>query len=47
LSAFRTVRSARMMNFTGEPRGECQLNEGRIQLELSPSEWIELEVLWA
>ena len=47
LSAFRAVRSARTMNFTGEPRGECQLNEGRIQLELSPSEWVELEVLWA
>ncbi len=47
LSAFRPIRSARTMNFTGESRGECQLNEGRIQLELSPSEWIELEILWA
>ena len=47
LSAFRAIRSARTMNFTREPRGECQLNEGRIQLELSPSEWVELEVLWA
>lgn len=47
LSAFRPVRSARTMDFTGESRGECQLNEGRVQLELSPGEWIELEVLWA
>ncbi|MDA1055552.1 MAG: hypothetical protein O3C40_34585 [Planctomycetota bacterium] len=47
LSAFRPVRSARTMNFTGESRGECQLNEGRIQLEFSPSEWIELEILWS
>ena len=47
LSAFRAVRSARTMNFNGEARGECQLNEGRVQLELSPGEWIELEVLWA
>ena len=47
LSAFRAVRSARTMNFNGSVRGECQLNEGRIQLELSPSEWVELEILWA
>ncbi len=47
LNTFRPVHSARTMNFTGETRGECQLNEGRVQLELSPSEWIELEVLWA
>ena len=47
LSAFRPVSSARTMNFAGEPRGECQLNEGRVQLEFSPGEWIELEILWA
>ncbi len=47
LSAFRPVRSARTMNFNGESRGECQLNEGRVQVELSPSEWIEVEALWA
>ncbi|MEX0818714.1 MAG: hypothetical protein WD070_03945, partial [Pirellulaceae bacterium] len=35
MSAFRPVRSARTMNFTGESRGECQVIEGRIQLELS------------
>jgi hypothetical protein len=47
LSAFRPVSSARTMNFVGESRGECQLNEGRVQLEFSPGEWIELEILWA
>ncbi|MBC8353357.1 MAG: hypothetical protein H8E66_15265 [Planctomycetes bacterium] len=47
LSAFRPVRSARTMNFVGESLGECQLNEGRIQIELSPGEWMELEILWA
>jgi len=47
LSAFRPVRSARRLDFKGESRGECQLNEDRVQLELSAGEWIELEMLWA
>ncbi|MBI2478392.1 MAG: hypothetical protein HYV60_07045, partial [Planctomycetia bacterium] len=47
LSAFRPVRSARRLDFKGDSRGECQLNEDRVQLELSAGEWIELEVLWA
>ena len=47
LSAFRPIGSARTMNFTGESRGDCQIIEGRVQLELSPSEWMELEILWA
>lgn len=47
LSAFRPVQSARTLDFNGNSRGDCQLNEGRVQLELSPGEWMELEVLWA
>jgi len=47
LSSFREVASARHMDFVGEPRGDCQVNEGRVQLELSANEWIEVEVYWA
>ena len=46
LSTFRPIASARHMDFTGQSRGECQLNEGRVQLELAANEWLELEVLW-
>lgn len=47
LSTFRPVGSARQMDFTGQSRGECQLNEGRVQLEFAANEWLEVEVQWA
>ncbi len=47
LSTFRAAGSARLMNFIGESLGDCQINEGRIQVELAASQWIELEVLWS
>lgn len=46
LSAFRSIASARHMDFAGQSRGECQINEGRVQLELAANEWLEVEVLW-
>lgn len=47
LAAFRPVSSARLLDFNGQSRGECQMNEGRVQLEFSPGEWTEVELLWA
>lgn len=47
LSSFRPIRSAQPMDFLGSARGDCQLDEGRVQLELGASEWVEIEVFWA
>ena len=46
LSTFRPIASARQMDFTSQSRGECQLNEGRVQLEFAAGEWMEVEVIW-
>ncbi len=47
LAAFRAVSEARLLDFNGQSRGECQLNEGRVQLEFSPGQWTEVEMLWS
>ncbi len=46
LQCFRTVTSARKLNFLGEVLSECPIESGAIQLQLSAHEWIEVEARW-
>jgi hypothetical protein len=46
LQCFRTVTSARKLNFQGEVLSECPIESGAIQLQLSAHEWIEVEARW-
>ena len=46
VSAFRPIRAARYTDFRGESRGECQLDEGRLQVELASGEWQQVEARW-
>jgi alpha-mannosidase len=43
LSSFRPVASARQMNFLNEPLSDCQIDQGKIRLELSAHEWVEVQ----
>jgi len=47
LSAFRSVRLARHVDFRGQPGNECRLHEGRVHLELAAGEWLQIDVFWA
>ncbi len=46
LSCFRAVTSARQLDFQGQSLGDCKLQDGKVRLELSAGEWIELECKW-
>ncbi len=46
LQSFRTVTSARKLNFHGDTLSECPLDSGAIQLQLSAHEWVEVEARW-
>ena len=46
LSSFRPVSTAHQVNFEGESLGECRIDEGVIQVELAPHEWIQLNARW-
>ncbi len=46
LSTFRPVASARQLNLNGESLGDCQLEDGQIQIRLAAHEWVQLEARW-
>jgi alpha-mannosidase len=46
LSSFRNVCKARQVNFLGEPLADCPLEDGKIRLELTAHEWVEIEARW-
>jgi hypothetical protein len=46
LSCCRPVRTARQVNFLGEPLADCRLEDGRIAVRLEASEWTEIEARW-
>ena len=46
LQCFRTVTSARKLNFQGDSLSECPIESGAIQLQLSAHEWVEVEARW-
>jgi alpha-mannosidase len=46
LSCFRDLGSARQLDFQGQPLAECQVTEGKVQLEMSAGEWTEVEARW-
>lgn len=46
LQCFRTVTSARKLNFRGDTLSECPIDSGAIQLQLSAHEWVQVEARW-
>lgn len=46
LSAFRSFTTARQINLAGETLNECPIVEGRIAVDVSAHEWIEVEGRW-
>ena len=46
LSTFRPVTSARKTDFQGQPAGDCPIEAGRVQVQLSAHEWIQVEACW-
>ncbi len=46
LAAFRTIRSARQLDLLGSACGEFGVEEGQVQLQLGPNEWVEVEALF-
>jgi hypothetical protein len=47
LAAFRPFRSGRQVNFLGETLVECPLTDGRINVDISAHEWLEIEGRWS
>jgi len=43
---FRSVTTARKVNFQGDTLSECQIDNGTIQLQLTAHEWAEVEARW-
>jgi alpha-mannosidase len=46
LSAFKPVRSAGTVDFLGNPLAELTIEDGKIKLELSAYEWVEVVAKW-
>lgn len=46
LSAFREIKAAQQIDFTGKPLRDCEIDAGRAKLELANYEWVELEARW-
>ena len=46
LSAFRPIKTARQVDFRGEPAGDCTVEEGKIRVDLPAHGWIELVATW-
>jgi alpha-mannosidase len=47
LSAFRPFTAARQTNFLGETLSDCPITDGRIGIDVSAHEWIEVEGRWS
>ena len=46
LSAFRTIRSARIVDLDGSPRSEIPIEADAARLEVEPYEWRQVELFW-
>jgi alpha-mannosidase len=46
LSAFREISAAQLVDFRGEKLKPCEIDAGRVKLELSGNEWVEIEARW-
>lgn len=46
LSAFRAVKSARLLDFGGQTLGDAKVEGGKILLDLAASEWVQVEAAW-
>ncbi len=46
ISSFRPVTKARLCNLHGEVLGDANIDQGRVQLDLSASEWVMVEGEW-
>ncbi|MEO2023570.1 MAG: hypothetical protein ABGX05_17240, partial [Pirellulaceae bacterium] len=46
LDSFRPIAAAQQVDFEGESLGDCQVEEGRVHVELAAHEWIQLNVRW-
>lgn len=47
ISAFRDLRSARQLDFKGDPTADCAIENGAARVELGGHEWTEVEGRWA
>jgi alpha-mannosidase len=47
LSSFRNVKHARQVDFQGNSLGDCKVDDGRIRLDFTAGEWIEVEGRWS
>ena len=47
LSFFRKVGQAQKTNFLGDQIVECEIDDGRVQLEMSAYEWAQVEAQWS
>ena len=46
LNSFRPIQEASQVDFEGASLGDCRVHKGRVQLELAPHEWIQLNARW-
>jgi alpha-mannosidase len=46
LQSYRPVSSARLVDFAGETKGDCRVEEGAISFELTANQWLELVAHW-
>jgi alpha-mannosidase len=46
ISAFRPFQSARTLDFLGNALSDCPIDNGKVKLDLSAHEWVELAARW-
>jgi alpha-mannosidase len=46
VSSFRPVKSATSVDFLDQPLGECNIEDGKIKLDLSAHEWVQVVARW-
>ena len=46
LSSFRRIASSQRVDFRGQVLADCQIDEGRVMLDLTAHEWSEFEARW-
>jgi alpha-mannosidase len=46
LSAFRPFNTAQISDFRGNPAGVLSVTDGRVQFDIGPYGWIQIEALW-
>ena len=46
VTALHSVETARTVDFLGNQLSELKIEEGKVQLEMAPHEWVEVEARW-